>query len=94
MRLCIYAVLDSKVDAFLQPFFMQRDGAAVRCFADAVNDPSSMLHKHPRDFMLLRIGEFDDSTGRVFPCEHVELGLAFQFLKRADGPPLFDVKEA
>lgn len=33
---------------------------AVRYFADAINDETSMLHKHPADYELVALGTLQD----------------------------------
>lgn len=80
MILVIYSVYDSKVGAYLQPFFMRSRGEASRAFTEAVADSNSPFCKHPDDFVLFELGTFDDSTGLFdmfsAPCS---LGTALQF---------------
>lgn len=67
----VYSVFDSKAALFGRPFYDQQDASAIRNFADAVNDgsnPSNMWNKHPEDFSLFLIGEFDDESGKLIPC--------------------------
>lgn len=61
----VFGVRDTKALAFLQPYFSNSTGAAVRAFSDEVNntDGRSMIQKHPEDFVLYELGEFDDNTG-------------------------------
>lgn len=59
----VFAIRDSKAMAFLQPFYSISTGAAVRAFSDAVNEKGSNFAKHPEDYLLFEIGEFDDNTG-------------------------------
>lgn len=64
----IFSVLDTKGCFFGQPFYDQREASAVRSFGDAVNDgsnPNNQWHKHPEDFQLFLIGEFDNETGHI-----------------------------
>lgn len=42
------------------------DQEAARYFADAINDTSSILNKHPQDYELILVGAVDD-TGQIFP---------------------------
>ncbi len=58
----MFTVFDSKAEAYLPPFYMQTRGAAIRAFQDTVNDPNHAFNKHPADYTLFIIGEFDDST--------------------------------
>lgn len=66
----LYAVHDAKACFFGAPFTDMEDGSAVRNFADAVNDssnPNNMWNKHPEDFSLFFVGEFDNATGELIP---------------------------
>jgi len=65
MKTRLYSVYDLKAKAFLQPFFSVLDGTAIRAFSTAVNDPSTMLNKHPEDYILFYVGEFDDESGAL-----------------------------
>lgn len=60
-----YAVKDLKAAAFAPPFFLGRDEVAVRTFADACKDPTHPMSKHPDDYELHYLGEFDDETGKL-----------------------------
>ena len=63
----IFAVRDVKSDAFGQPFVSKHVGLAVRGLTDAVNDPQkqSDIARHPEDFSLYEIGQYDDQTGTI-----------------------------
>lgn len=63
MKLYMYAIRDSKAEAYAQPFFMQNDQIAVRAFMATIEDPNSKCNKYPNDFSLYRIGDWDDNTG-------------------------------
>lgn len=58
----IYSVFDSKTGAFMQPFQQLSHGQAIRTFTDLVADQQSLISKHPSDFTLYYIADFDDST--------------------------------
>ena len=61
----IFSVWDAKTEAYMQPFFSPTIGSGIRSFSDACQDPNSMLYKHPGDFSLQCVGEFDDATGTL-----------------------------
>lgn len=63
----VFGVRDSKAVAFLQPFFSVSAGAAIRAFSDAVNEGNSPLAKHPEDYILFELADFNDSDGS-FDC--------------------------
>lgn len=66
MKIQIFAVRDSALKAFAQPMFMPTIGVALRMFTDEVNrqDPNNALNKHPEDYELYHLGEFDDELGQ------------------------------
>lgn len=61
----IFSVKDSKAAAFAPPFFLARMELALRGFRDAVANPEHQMFKHPEDYALYCLGEFDDATGKV-----------------------------
>jgi len=83
MKLKIYAVYDNKVESYLNPFTMRTRGEAVRSWADVVNDDKTQFHKHPADFTLMEIGEFDQDTGQLQNNANgpQSVGVALEFLK-------------
>lgn len=59
------AVYDEALAAFMRPFFMQTIAQAVRSFHDEVKRPdgNDPMHKHPEDYKLYCLGEWDEETG-------------------------------
>lgn len=76
MILKVFAVRDTKAQAFLQPFYSPSVGSAMRAFSDAVNDKSCPFNKHPEDYLLYEIGTYDDSTAVLSPLDVVRLQVA------------------
>lgn len=70
MKTKIFTVYDSKVAAYMAPFFMDTTGRAMRSFEDTANDPSSVINKHPHDFVLFEIGIFDDADATITMYEN------------------------
>lgn len=62
MKLGVYSVYDSKAEAYLQPFYMQSEGQAIRSFGEVANNKEHSIGKYPEDFTLFHLGYFDDST--------------------------------
>ena len=71
MNLVIVSVKDTAAGAFGRPIFVQSPAVAVRSFRDEINRPDSQedMSKHPEDFELYFVGEFDDQTGVISPAE-------------------------
>lgn len=89
MILNMYAVLDTKVGAFSNPWCDQTDNSAIRGFSDAVNDgsnPNNQWHRHPEDFSLYKIGQFDTSIGKIVPVELMECLVTASALAAAKKP--------
>lgn len=80
MILNVYAIFDTAAKAFATPFFMHNDGLAIRAFSDNVNTSDTMIAKHPDQFYLYRLGQFDDQTAMFTQDEAPEsLGCAVVF---------------
>ena len=76
----VYAVYDSKAEAFNEPFYAAKDGLAIRIFTDHVNKPESIWNKYPSDFTLFHVGEFDNEKGLLKPLDTPRnLGMAIEF---------------
>lgn len=72
----VYAVVSAKdraMDAFMQPWFVPRIQMAVRSFADEVNRSDSPMFKHPDDYDLYCIGQWDDASGVFMPVSPPDL---------------------
>lgn len=81
MLLRVYSIYDSKVEVYAQPFFMHTKGQAIRAFTDAIADSSSQYAKHPADYTLFELSEYDDSLGKFVPhATPIALGLALDFM--------------
>jgi len=65
MRYKVLAVRDRAADVYGQPFYSSSVGGAIRSFSDEVNRsaPDNNLFKHPEDFDLYLLGDFDDEFG-------------------------------
>jgi hypothetical protein len=65
MILFVVSVKDRAADVFNRPFFVPHRNVAIRDFTDEVNRVAgdNQLNKHPDDFDLYLLGEFNDSSG-------------------------------
>jgi hypothetical protein len=65
MHLFVVSVKDRAADVFNRPFFVPHRNVAIRDFTDEVNRTAAdnQLSKHPDDFDLYLLGEFNDATG-------------------------------
>ena len=65
MKINIFAIHDSKAEAYLPPFNLPNTQMAVRTFTDCVNSDDHAFAQHPEDYTLFQLGEFDDSNGKI-----------------------------
>jgi hypothetical protein len=78
----VFVVYDSKAEAYLNPFIVRTRGEALRMWVDIVNDDQGPFKKHPGDYTLFEIAEYDSSTAQYRNLEaKSSLGLALDFLK-------------
>lgn len=86
MKLKVFAIHDQAAEAYLQPFFMQTRGQAIRALTDTMKDESTTFNKHPQDYTLFEVGEYDDSTGSLIPHDrNVSLGNLVEYKEREYG---------
>lgn len=54
---------------------------AIRALSDLVKDEQSMVSRHPEDFVLYQIGEFNDQKGEfsnINPHDHLAIAKEFE----------------
>ena len=88
----IFTVYDEKAHAYLPPFFMARNEQALRVFGDCLNSADHQFAKHPADYTLFEIGNFDDNSAEIIPSRAIPMGNGLEFLSQPTAPDLFDDK--
>lgn len=82
MKLKVYTVYDSKTEAYIQPFYMQAKGQAIRSFTELVQDEKHAFGKHPEDYTIFELGDYDDQTSKFDLYDTpVSLGVGHEFIK-------------
>lgn len=81
MILKAFCLLDAKTGFYNVPWFQSHVGQAFRTVVDLASDPSTLVGRHPADFILCEIGTFDDQVGALTPIMPVNLGSAASFLE-------------
>ena len=86
MKVKMYSIFDQAASAYITPFFMLNDGLAVRAFQDNVNSrEENNISKHPDQFTLFALGEFDDKKGELIEYDKPRsLGNGLTFKDNAD----------
>jgi len=88
VKLKVFTVYDSKVEAYLSPFVAPTKGVAIRSITDAVANPKSEFHRWPGDYTLFEIGEYDNSTAiYTMHKAQVNLGCLIEFAKSEENDP-------
>ena len=61
----MYAIFDTKADAFLNSITLPTDAEAVRWFTHLINSDTKddFIAQYPRDYILFRLQDFDAKTG-------------------------------
>ena len=72
LKIC--TIHDSKVGAYMRPMTFTALGQAERTFRDIVNDLEHEIGKHPEDYTLFMVGEFNDQTGNIEAIEPLSIG--------------------
>lgn len=69
MIVTVYGFHDDKASAFIGDHaalvLLKHDAVALRQFGDLCRAEGSIFAKHPDDYSLVSIGEFDTETGKL-----------------------------
>lgn len=60
----MYAIFDSKVEIYTNPFHFRNDAECIRQFQTEANNPESKLNKHSEDYSIFLLGEYCDDTAQ------------------------------
>ncbi len=69
----LYTIFDTKAKIYQLPFQFHNDAVAIRAAQDILADPTTSITQHPEDYIMFKIGKFDNSTGLIeqFPTHEV-----------------------
>lgn len=94
MKLEIFAVYDSKAEAYITPFFQPKTNQAKRVFQNASQDIKHAFGRNPEDYTLFHLGSWDDDTALLKPNKTPEsLGLALEYQTMKTLDPQLDLVE-
>ena len=62
----------------MQPFFSRNTGTALRDFTAAVNEEGSAFNRHSEDYSLWRVGEFEETAGKIGSVVPVQIASAHE----------------
>lgn len=81
----ICSIEDTKAEEFRGLYLQRTQEAAVRMFHDAIiggNGSDSMLRRHPEDYQLVQVGNFDEESGRIEIMDPLVLMTADRIVQR------------
>lgn len=98
MKMKMFSVFDAKAAFFGNPWYDQSEASAIRNFSDAVNDgsnPNNQWFKHPEDFSLFYLGEFDNEIGkfRLITPENLVTASALRSARNGAVPQQLELPE-
>lgn len=62
MLINAYVIFDKKAAVYNKPFYLLNDEIALRSASDLLQDNNTDIARHPEDFILFKIGTYDDTT--------------------------------
>lgn len=90
----LFTIHDAAAQAYLPIFMLHAEGIAIRTFTDCCNDPTHQFCKHPADYTLMVIGEFDDNSGKITTLQTQKpLGNGLSFMVKQQPTPQLDLVE-
>lgn len=86
VRKGIYAVRDLVSENIVSGLIMEgTDAPAIRSFHDALAQPGSQLASHPKDYVLLDLGEIDLETGVIIGVTPIIIATGASWLESQKG---------
>lgn len=61
----LFAIRDDKMEAYMPPICFVTRGQAIRWFSDLMHSPEAEVAKHPEDYKLMYIGEYQAASGLI-----------------------------
>lgn len=80
----LFAIFDSKVEAYLPPWTAPNAAVAMRTFETAVMREGSDFNNHSEDYSLWHIGNYDPQSGEVKTQALVPICNAHQIVVKHD----------
>lgn len=78
----IYSIYDTKAQFFRSILILRTKGEAVRVFTELANDKQTDIGKNPEDYVMYKIGEFDEIKGEITRVEKESIGMASEYVKQ------------
>ncbi len=92
MLLNAYSIFDNKALVYAPPFYAANAAVAKRIVSDAASDPNSSLNRHPGDYVVYQVGNFNDANGQFTPVSPLVHICDVVSLMPMPATPLFDTQ--
>lgn len=69
MKTKVFAIYDSKTDAYMTPFFAPNGEDATRRVLSTAQQPNSLFHQFADDYTVMELGEWDEDSGTITTLE-------------------------
>lgn len=89
MKLKLFSIRDAKAGVFLAPFPARSSVEAERQVSASFDNPAMQdtpIFKHPADFQLFVVADFDDETGVILPADPLQIATIESLIPRAQLP--------
>lgn len=74
----VYSVFDLKAQSVVSVFVSMNDESAERSFFDLLSTPNeTVFSMHPGDFVLKKLGSFDESLQLIEPAKDLAFGSSY-----------------
>ncbi len=80
MKTQLYSIYDTAAGIYTKPIFAQADGIVTREFQDLCVKADHPYGEHPEDYSLIRLGVFDDQTGKITNEENETLATGLEMV--------------
>ena len=65
MKINLYVIHDAVAAIYNKPFYLVNDQVALRSAGALAMDENSEISKHPEDYTMWCIGEYEDTTAEI-----------------------------
>lgn len=83
MNVQLYAIFDQASGVYEKPFFSTADDLVRREFYNVATAADTPISKHPKDYSLWRLGNFNDNTGKLMDEQNECLCTAMEIIAQS-----------
>lgn len=76
----MFAVMDLVAARYMEPFFTGNAEQALRGFKQACENVEHDFNRHPTDFVLAHLGEWNEETGELTALQPRNIAAATQYV--------------